>query len=165
MPVALEIIPVPLGSQLVSGISGNDKADKNDFDVLFLLSENADLTQSGVSVSAGSSIVAFEGANSVYRATIRPPQTSGIVTVTVAANAVSQGNVETSKDIRVTRFFPDVDAEVPTLLFEHNLSYVWYRGDRGFIGTWNCVSRGPNYLEFFRESGESITVYGLSGVY
>ena len=117
MPASVEILSIPLGSILVSGISGNDKADKNDFDVLFLLSENADLTESGVSVSAGSSIVAFEGANSVYKATVRPPQTSGIVTVSVRANAVSQGNSETRKDIRVTRFFPDADAETPTELF------------------------------------------------
>ena len=75
------------------------------------------MTRSGVSVSAGSSIVAFEGKNSVYKVTIRPPQTSGIVTVTVNRNAVSQGNPQTTKDIRVSTRFPDADAAVPTQLF------------------------------------------------
>ena len=119
----VEIIPIPLGSQLVKSIGANDPDDLNDFPVLFLFSENVDLTQSGVSVNAVSSIVSFEGANSVYKVRVRPPQTAGTVTVTVAANAVSQGNAQTSKDIRVTRFFPDVDAESPTLLFNHGLSY------------------------------------------
>ena len=120
---SVEILTIPIGNQLTSAIGANDKEDQNDFPVLFLFSENVDLTQSGVSVNAGSSIVSFEGANSVYKVRVRPPQTAGTVTVTVAANAVSQGNAQTSKDIRVTRFFPDVDAESPTLLFNHGLSY------------------------------------------
>ena len=179
MPASVEIIPIPIGSQLVSGISGMDKEDKNDFPVLFLFSENADLTQSGVSVSAGSSLVAFEGANSVYTATIRPPQTSGIVRVTVTANAVSQGNSETSKDIRVTKFFPDADAEVPTHLFNHNLSYSFWR-NQGSTGAGIACSpsriiissKGDraansllNYVDFFTYSGahqttETFTVAG-----
>ena len=117
MPVTLEIIPIPIGSQLVRSIGNNDPDDLNDFDVLLLFSENVNLTRSGVFVSAGSSIVAFEGKNSVYKVTIRPPQTAGIVTVTVNRNAVSQGNPQTTKDIRVSTRFPDVDAEVPTQLF------------------------------------------------
>ena len=80
----VEIIPIPLGSQLVKSIGANDPDDLNDFPVLFLFSENVDLTQSGVSVNAGSSIVSFEGANSVYKVQVRPPQTAGTVTVTVA---------------------------------------------------------------------------------
>ena len=183
MPASVEIIPIPLGSQLVSTISGNDKEDKNDFDVLFLLSENADLTQSGVSVSAGSSIVAFEGANSVYMATIRPPQTSGIVRVTVRANAVSQGNPQTSKDIRVTRFFPDADGEVPRLLFNHNLSYAYWRNQgatgRGIACSPSRIiisSSGDrsannlrNSIDFFTYSGthrsaETLTVAGGSSL-
>ena len=92
-------------------IGNNAPADLNDFPVLLIFSENVDLMRSDVSVSAGSGIIAFEGKNSVYKATIRPPQTAGIVTVTVAANAVSQGNLQTTKDIRVSTSFPDVDAE------------------------------------------------------
>ena len=116
----VEIIPIPLGSQLVKSIGANDPDDLNDFPVLFLFSENVDLTQSGISVSAGSSIVAFEGANSVYKVRVRPPQTAGTVTVTVAANAVAEGNAQTSKDIEVVTNYPDTDAETPTLLFNHS---------------------------------------------
>ena len=117
MPATVEILSIPLGSQLTSTIGRNGPDDLNDFDVLLLFSENVNLTQSGVSVSAGSSIVAFEGKNSVYKVTIRPPQTAGIVTVTVNRNAVSQGNPATSKDIRVSTQFPDADAAVATQLF------------------------------------------------
>ena len=71
-------------------------------------------------MSAGSSIVAFEGANSVYKVQVRPPQTAGTVTVTVAANAVAEGNAQTSKEIEVVTSYPDTDAETPTLLFNHS---------------------------------------------
>ena len=118
MPASVEILNVPIGSVLTSSIGANDEADKNDFTVLLLWGENVDLTQSDISVSAGSSIVAFEGANSVYKVQVRPPQTeTGTVTVTVAANAVAEGNAQTSKDIEVVTNYPATDAETPTLLF------------------------------------------------
>ena len=120
MPASVEILNIPIGSILTSTISGNDKEDKNDFDVLLLFSENVNLTQAGVSVSLGS-IVAFEGVKSVYKVTIRPPQTAGTVQVTVAANAVSQGNTETSKDIRVSTGPLDDDAESLTELFTQSV--------------------------------------------
>ena len=120
MPASVEILNIPIGSVLTSSIGANDEADKNDFTVLLLWGENVDLTQSDVSVSAGSSIVSFEGANSVYKLRVRPPQTAGTVTVTVAANAVAEGNAQTSKDIEVVTNYPDTDAETPTLLFNHS---------------------------------------------
>ena len=120
MPASVEILNIPIGSVLTSSIGANDEADKNDFTVLLLWGENVDLTQSDISVSAGSSIVAFEGANSVYKLRVRPPQTAGTVTVTVAANAVSEGNAQTSKDIEVATNYPATDAETPTLLFNHS---------------------------------------------
>ena len=120
MPASVEILNIPIGSVLTSSIGANDEADKNDFTVLLLWGENVDLTQSDISVSAGSSIVAFEGANSVYKVRVRPPQTAGTVTVTVAANAVAEGNAEASKDIEVVTNYPDTDAETPTLLFNHS---------------------------------------------
>ena len=121
MPATVEILTIPIGSQLISTINKRidppEPDSKNDFPVLLLFSENVNLTESGLTLSSGSSLVSLEGRNSVWMVTIRPPQTSGIVTVTVAANAVSQGNPRTSKDIRVTKFFPDADAETPTELF------------------------------------------------
>ena len=122
MPASVEILNVPIGSVLTSSIGANDEADKNDFTVLLLWGENVDLTQSGISVSAGSSIVAFEGANSVYMVRVRPPQTVGTVTVTVVANAVDQGNPQTSKSIRLSTTFPDADAETTTQVFTHGVS-------------------------------------------
>ena len=120
MPASVEILNIPIGSVLTSSIGANDEADKNDFTVLLLWGENVDLTQSDISVSAGSSIVAFEGANSVYKVRVRPPQTAGTVTVTVVANAVAEGNAQTSKDIEVATNYPATDAETPTLLFNHS---------------------------------------------
>ena len=61
------IYTIPLGSQLTSTIAQDEPESKNDFDVLFLWDENAELSQSKVSVSSGSSIVAFEGKDSVYK--------------------------------------------------------------------------------------------------
>ena len=122
MPASVEILNVPIGSVLTSSIGANDEADKNDFTVLLLWGENVDLTQSGISVSAGSSIVAFEGANSVYMVRVRPPQTVGTVTVTVVANAVDQGNPQTSKSIRLSTTFPDADAETTTQVFTHGVT-------------------------------------------
>ena len=164
----VEILTIPIGSQLTSAIGANDKEDQNDFPVLFLFSENVTgLTEAGITLSAGASLVALEGDGVTRQATIRPPVTSGIVTVTVVANAVNEGNAETSKDIRVTKFFPDVDAESPTLLFNHGLSYSFYRGS-GISGRGIACS-GPhiiigsggarggsverNYIDFFTYNG------------
>ena len=107
----------PVGSQFVENISDSEPADLNDFDVFITSDENVTLTESDVSVSSGSSIVAFSGSNASYKATIRPPETSGTVTVEIAANAVPEGNPAVSQDIRVSTSFPDADAEEPTTLF------------------------------------------------
>ena len=121
MPASVEILNVPIGSVLTSSIGANDEADKNDFTVLLIFSENvANLTESGITLSAGATLVSLEGKNSVWKAMVRPPQTAGTVTVTVAANAVAEGNAETSKDIEVVTDYPDTDAETPTLLFNHS---------------------------------------------
>ena len=56
----------------------------------------------------------------MYKVQVRPPQTAGTVTVTVAANAVAEGNAQTSKDIEVVTNYPATDAETPTLLFNHS---------------------------------------------
>ena len=121
MPASVEILNVPIGSVLTSSIGANDEADKNDFTVLLIFSENvANLTESGIMLSAGATLVSLEGKNSVWKAMVRPPQTAGTVTVTVAANAVAEGNAQTSKDIEVVTNYPDTDAETPTLLFNHS---------------------------------------------
>ena len=127
MPASVEILNVPIGSVLTSFIGANDEADKNDFTVLAHLwgRECCKFDCNPASCSRECCIavlLSFEGANSVCTSVqVRPPQTeTGTVTVTVAANAVAEGNAETSKDIEVVTDYPDTDAETPTLLFNHS---------------------------------------------
>ena len=120
---SVEILTIPIGSQLTSTIGANDKEDQNDFPVLFLFSENGTgFREAGITLSAGSTLVSLEGRNSVWKGMVRPPQTAQTVTVTVAANAVAEGNPEITKDIRVSTRFPDADAETPVELFTHSFS-------------------------------------------
>ena len=59
---SVEILTIPIGSQLTSTIGANDKENKNDFPVLFLFSENvSNLTESGITFSAGATLVSLEG--------------------------------------------------------------------------------------------------------
>ena len=121
MAVSIEIITIPIGSQLVSAIGTDDLDDQNDFTALILLDANGTgLTGSDITFSTGASLVSLTGSNSAWEATIRPPVTAGTLTITIAANAFTEGNVETSKDIRVSTGFPDDDAETPTELFTHS---------------------------------------------
>ena len=113
----LKIISDPIGSQYVQTLDSDDPDDLNDFDIRIVSDENVNLAESDVTVSSGSSLVSFEGENSVYHAVIRPPETAGTVTVSIAENAVPQDNPAVSQDIRVSTSFPDADAEVPTQLF------------------------------------------------
>ena len=54
MPASVEILNVPIGSVLTSSIGANDEADKNDFTVLLIFSENvANLTESGITALGG----------------------------------------------------------------------------------------------------------------
>ena len=120
MPVTFEILTEPIGSQFTSTIAQDEDDDKNDFRVYIIASENTDLQASALSVSRGSSLQSFQGKDCSYLAIIRPPTTAGIVTLTIAEDAVSGGNSETTKDIRVSTSFPDADADMPTLLFDTN---------------------------------------------
>ena len=81
----------------------------------------ADITVSAVDssdsdISDDVSLVSLEGENSVYKAVVRPMEESGMLTLTIAADAVTEGNAETTQDIRVSTDFPDEDAVSPTLL-------------------------------------------------
>ena len=118
MAVTLEIITIPIGSQFVQTIGSNDLDDLNDFTVLILTSENGTgLEESDITLSTGASLESLTGDGVTWEAVIRPPETAGTLTITVGADAFSEGNVETSKDIRISTTFPDADAETPTDLF------------------------------------------------
>ena len=165
MPVSFQIIPIPLGSQYVETISDSEPISLNDFLVRIIADENVELEQSAVSVSSGSSLVAFRGEKSVYEATIRPQQTAGMVTVTIAANAVSQGNAQTSKSIRVSTSFPDADAEVQSHLTD--VSGVSQVVGMAVSPTRIIVSSSAR-LEFYTHAGivqasERLTGIGTSG--
>ena len=121
MAVSIEIITIPIGSQLVSAIGTDDLDDQNDFTALILLDANGTgLTGSDITFSTGASLVELTGDGVTWQATIRPPVTAGTVAITIAANAFTEGNVETSKDIEVVTNYPGTDAETPTLLFNHS---------------------------------------------
>ena len=112
-----EIIEQPLGSQYTQTIGADDPDDLNDFAVLIIANENVSgLAIASLSVSSGS-VVSLTGEKNVWEAVIRPPESAAVLTFTIAADAVDQGNVETTKDIRISTDFPDADAEVPTELF------------------------------------------------
>ena len=123
MAVTLEIIPIPIGSAFVETIGTNDPDALNDFRVLLALDANGTgLTESDITLSTGASLVELTGDGVTWEAVIRPPETAGTLTITIVADAFSEGNVETSKDIRISTSFPDTDAEVPTQLFSVSLS-------------------------------------------
>ena len=83
-----------------------------------MLDENGTgLQESDITLSTGASLVELTGDGVTWEAVIRPPETAGTLTITIAADAFTEGNVETSKDIRISTSFPDVDAEVPTEIF------------------------------------------------
>ena len=50
-------------------------------------------------------------------ATIRPPTTAAVITMTIAADAFTEGNAETSQDIRVSTSFLMRMPKTPTQLF------------------------------------------------
>ena len=116
----LQIVTIPIGSQLTSAIDTDEPADKNDFTVLFIWSENVTgFRQGDISVLNGGELVAFEGKNAVYEGTVRPPETAAEVIISVRANAVAEGNASFAKTVRVSTRFPDVDVESPSELFSH----------------------------------------------
>ena len=123
MAVTLTILTIPSGSQLTSTIASDEPESKNDFEVRLVLDGNGTgLEESDITLSTGASLVELTGAKSVWEATIRPPTTAGTLMITIGADAFSEGNVETTQDIRVSTAFPDADAEATTSLFTHSVS-------------------------------------------
>ena len=57
---SVEILTIPIGSQLTSTIGANDPEDVNDFTVLLVFDGNiTGLTAAGITLSAGATPVAF----------------------------------------------------------------------------------------------------------
>lgn len=131
-----EILPAPLGSQFSPAI-GSDNINKNDFDVFIVADQNVDglslsklsiSSVGGILVSAASFVGDLEGEHSVYKIRVRPPAQTGFtgneydgtITITIAANAVTQGNPETSQDIKFGNRLPIAGAPQPVTEFAHN---------------------------------------------
>ena len=141
MPVGITLKTRPIGSQLTSTIGSGEPESKNDFAVFISLDSNGTgLTESNLSVSHGA-VVAVEGRGATWKATVRPPETAvAALTFTVAANAFSEGNTETTLDIRVSTSFPDADAETPTELFTpRNSNGIAVSPTRIFVGSSSTV--------------------------
>ena len=163
MPVTLTLQQIPSGSQLTSTIGADESDDKNDFSVLILLDANGTgLTESDITFSTGASLVSLTGANSVWQATIRPPETAGTVTITVAADAFTEGNAETSQDIRVSTNFPDTDAETSATLFSYNAIAGAGAVSGIAVTSTRIVLVRPNHSGFYQN--DYIHFYTLSGV-
>ena len=161
MPVSITLLTIPSGSQFTSTIASDEDADKNDFTALILTSENGTgLTESNITLSSGT-LVSLKGKGVSWEATIRPPETAAAITLTIAADAFTEGNAETSLDIRVSTFFPDADAESPTSLFTHGLSSV-----RGIAVTPTRIlvsQTTPKSLQVYTHSGTHQTGETLTG--
>ena len=64
---AITLLTIPNGSQFVETISGDEPDDLNDFQVRIVLDGNGTgLTESGITLSSGSSLVSLRGENSVW---------------------------------------------------------------------------------------------------
>ena len=153
MPVTLTIQQIPIGSQLTGTIGADDPDSKNDFSVLILLDANGTgLTESNITFSTGASLVELTGDNAVWEATIRPPETAAVITMTIAADAFSEGNAETTQDIRISTRFPDDDAETPTELFATTSRYIGIA-----VSPTHIVISIQNRLRFYTHDGTEQT--------
>ena len=166
------IYTIPVGSQFTSTIGTDDSDDKNDFSVLLVWDENVDgLTLSDCSIDNMATLESIEGENSVYEVVVRPTAGNAVplntdttieLTFTVAADAVSQGNSETSKTIRLSREFPDTDGVTPSELFPVSISQtmrsIAVSPTRIIIGQTTSSTNGIN---FFTHSGTARTSENL----
>ena len=134
--IAARLLPIPQSDTLyVSEISDDDLLSKNDAAVLVVFDANVTgLTIGAFTVTASdmdgndisNAVLVVDGSlageNSVYRVKIRPPDTdSGEITLTLAEDAVTDGNEAVSLTLAYT------DSEKATewdLLFSTDVAYT-----------------------------------------
>ena len=162
----VQILTEPIGSQLVQTIGNDDPEDVNDFKVYLVFSENVSLPDATkITLSSGAAIVQnsagnIQGSGCCYEFSVRPPQSAAVVTLTVATNAVTEGNPATTKSIRISTSFPDTDAENPTQTF-FKTPDNWYVG-RGIAAAEDHLlvsaegSYDRRYLHYFKFDGTHI---------
>ena len=92
------------GSLVLQELQDDDPEDTNDLRFLIVASGNVTgLNKTGITLSDGTTLVSLIGKNSCYEMVLRPPSGSdgnggfeGEITITIAENAVLEGNTETS---------------------------------------------------------------------
>ena len=97
--VKINLYPIPQGTQYVTAITAADPVSKNDFRVRIAADTNIHgLTESHLSVEDADFVDnSFRGEDAVFEIGIRPPDTgTGDITLKLAANAVPEGNTETT---------------------------------------------------------------------
>ena len=102
--VKINLYPIPQGTQYVAEITAADPVSKNDFRVRIAADRNIHgLTESHLSVEGADFVDnSFRGENSVFEMGSRPPDTgTGEIILTLAANAVLEGNTETAITIPI----------------------------------------------------------------
>ena len=134
MGTTARLLPLPQDTTLyVSAISATDPLNKNDAEIRVIFGANVTgLTIDAFSVSGvdsnGDAVTvkvvetSLEGQNSVYAIKIRPPDTdNGTLTLTLAADAVTEGNSETTLTLNYTDGDKETDWD---LLFETTVDYT-----------------------------------------
>ena len=134
MGTTARLLPLPQDTTLyVSAISATDPLNKNDAEIRVIFGANVTgLTIDAFSVSGvdsnGDAVTvkvvetSLEGQNSVYAIKIRPPETdNGTLTLTLAADAVTEGNSETTLTLNYTDGDKETDWD---LLFETTVDYT-----------------------------------------
>ena len=123
-----EITHAPLGTVYSPAIGAGEADDKNDFDVFIVANEPVTgLTLAGISVSSTAGTASIEGQlrgeHNVYGVKVRPPEDEeGTITLTIAADAVNEGNPETTQDINFFNGSPTSNAQTPTTEFTSSFS-------------------------------------------
>ena len=131
-----------------SEVTDTDLDNINDFNVLIPFDENVTgVTAATIDLSAAdtdgntqaATLQAFEGKNSVYQATIRPPATggSGQVVITVAEDAAAEGNTEKSLTIR---YSDEIYSPAWDFMFQTTETYE------------DIVSVGPERIQLLRDN-------------
>ena len=141
------------GSLVVRERSTSTVRDLNDVRFLIVSDENVTgLQEADITLSTDSRIMSFRGENACYEIVIRPPDApesggyTGEISITIAANAATEGNPET------TATFPYSDA-IPEAAWQHEFSTTDTYNDIVSITDSDILLLRGNTLDFFDHDG------------
>ena len=156
----------PLDGRLfLTEIGEDDRDDKNDLRFLIVWDANVTgLTKEKVTLSDGSEVLSFRGKNSVYEVIVRPLGTildgesifAGELTLTIEADAVTEGNTEISETWSYSDTVPEAAWQDVFTTEKTYQSIVAVTRDR-------VILLNGNDLDFFTydgelQSGEQVTI-------